>query len=121
MGRIEARLGQFGRQRAGEAIPEQRVGPGRGRRVVDDLAQRDRPALLLARPAQDAERDRAAVGGREENLRLALAGKRSAEHTSELQSLLRISTAVFSWKKKTTNTPNNRHTGTHQQSTHTLN
>src|SRR3546814_9636352 len=45
-------------------------------RVVDDLAQRDRPALLLARPAQDAERDRAAVGGREENLRLALAGKR---------------------------------------------
>src|SRR3546814_8688517 len=31
-------------------------------------------------------------------------GKRSEEHTSELQSLMRISYAVFCLKKKTTNT-----------------
>src|SRR3546814_959457 len=32
-------------------------------------------------------------------------GGRSEEHTSELQSLMRISYAVFCLKKKTTNTP----------------
>src|SRR3546814_10030693 len=32
---------------------------------------------------------------------------RSEEHTSELQSLMRISYAVFCLKKKTTNTPTN--------------
>src|SRR3546814_1804595 len=39
--------------------------------------------------------------------RLAYMGKRSEEHTSELQSLMRISYAVFCLKKKkTTDTPN---------------
>src|SRR3546814_10400563 len=35
-------------------------------------------------------------------LTLATSGKRSEEHTSELQSLMRISYAVFCLKKKTT-------------------
>src|SRR3546814_1875743 len=34
---------------------------------------------------------------------------RSEEHTSELQSLMRISYAVFCLKKKTNNTPNNKY------------
>src|SRR3546814_3320843 len=34
---------------------------------------------------------------------------RSEEHTSELQSLMRISYAVFCLKKKTTNKPNRTH------------
>src|SRR3546814_7633374 len=44
------------------------------------------------------------VAGRARNhLRVvALLGKRSEEHTSELQSLMRISYAVFCLKKKTT-------------------
>src|SRR3546814_6086147 len=36
--------------------------------------------------------------------------KRSEEHTSELQSLMRISYAVFCLKKKTTKQHNNTHT-----------
>src|SRR3546814_3473344 len=35
-----------------------------------------------------------------ERLRAPLAAGRSEEHTSELQSLMRISYAVFCWKKK---------------------
>src|SRR3546814_4789485 len=42
------------------------------------------------------------------------AGRRSEEHTSELQSLMRISYAVFCLKKKTTHTPN---TNTYQKNT----
>src|SRR3546814_8218665 len=49
-------------------------------------------------------------------------GSRSEEHTSELQSLMRISYAVFCLKKKKTN--NERYTNTYklhleQKSTHT--
>src|SRR3546814_6715176 len=39
-------------------------------------------------------------------------GARSEEHTSELQSLMRISYAVFCLKKKQTNTPSNNLHGT---------
>src|SRR3546814_4031545 len=39
----------------------------------------------------------------------ALSGLRSEEHTSELQSLMRISYAVFCLKKKKNNTKTNRH------------
>src|SRR3546814_2261616 len=45
--------------------------------------------------------------GRELNaLKAAIETVRSEEHTSELQSLMRISYAVFCLKKKQTNTPN---------------
>src|SRR3546814_6520328 len=66
---------------------------------------------------QVADRDRARGGpafeagiGVEEHLHVLEAGKeiadrlRSEEHTSELQSLMRISYAVFCLKKKKTNT-----------------
>src|SRR3546814_4162743 len=42
------------------------------------------------------------TGGRRVDLLCANAGRRSEEHTSELQSLMRISYAVFCLKKKTT-------------------
>src|SRR3546814_9855270 len=42
------------------------------------------------------------------NLRIKLAIPRSEEHTSELQSLMRISYAVFCLKKKKTNKQNMR-------------
>src|SRR3546814_1915861 len=45
----------------------------------------------------------------------ATAIARSEEHTSELQSLMRISYAVFCLKKKK-NTSNNSHSPTHSQS-----
>src|SRR3546814_9121017 len=52
----------------------------------------NRAALDLKLTAEDrAELDRAFPPPR---------GKRSEEHTSELQSLMRISYAVFCWKKK---------------------
>src|SRR3546814_1925189 len=44
--------------------------------------------------------DPAAVEGDEVKQRLAFADTRSEEHTSELQSLMRISYAVFCLKKK---------------------
>src|SRR3546814_5247126 len=50
-----------------------------------------------------------------------LAGRRSEEHTSELQSLMRISYAVFCLKKKTYNTQitKTKHDRTTTQNTHT--
>src|SRR3546814_8619018 len=39
---------------------------------------------------------------------LGIAGRRSEEHTSELQSLMRISYAVFCLKKKNNTKPNSR-------------
>src|SRR3546814_1892649 len=47
----------------------------------------------------------------------ARADDRSEEHTSELQSLMRISSAVFCLKKKTTH--NQRNTSTHHPIYHT--
>src|SRR3546814_1653200 len=44
-------------------------------------------------------------------------GERSEEHTSELQSLMRISYAVFCLKKKN-NTPNNKHVISNKISTY---
>src|SRR3546814_9264195 len=49
---------------------------------------------------EEGHRDRA---GRPEDRRLGREGIRSEEHTSELQSLMRISYAVFCLKKKKTN------------------
>src|SRR3546814_12907997 len=60
---------------------------------------------LQRRPVAEGVR-----GGREDRRRFrhpGIAGDRSEEHTSELQSLMRISYAVFCLKKKT-NTPQQR-------------
>src|SRR3546814_5529878 len=49
-----------------------------------------------------------------EPLESAQQRKRSEEHTSELQSLMRISYAVFRLKKNKTHTISNQHTHKHQ-------
>src|SRR3546814_3375231 len=47
--------------------------------------------------------------GNDEDLRSVVLGERSEEHTSELQSLMRISYAVFCLKKKKTTKINKAH------------
>src|SRR3546814_4216233 len=54
--------------------------------------------------------DTVGLGGRVGELAGALSHGRSEEHTSELQSLMRISYAVFCLKKKTTNKHTNAST-----------
>src|SRR3546814_2855478 len=68
--------------------------PGRARRPRDAGAAGGRRSLS-GRPAAGAGQDRAGPDGRGQN-------RRSEEHTSELQSLMRISYAVFCLKKKNT-------------------
>src|SRR3546814_9423173 len=50
-----------------------------------------------------------ASGIRRPSSRLAIRSQRSEEHTSELQSLMRISYAVFCLKKKNQNRINKKH------------
>src|SRR3546814_4827880 len=73
--------------------------PARGRRR---LAGRDRLAAAAdddrRRPRLDGDRTRHQPHRAHRDL--SLAGARSEEHTSELQSLMRISYAVFCLKKK---------------------
>src|SRR3546814_6696313 len=64
---------------------------GRGREI--EGGQHD-----IARAAAEARVDKVGNG-----VEQALAAHRSEEHTSELQSLMRISYAVFCLKKKTNN------------------
>src|SRR3546814_4101668 len=66
-------------------------------------------------PVQACRPRAAAETGRIRPLRVAFTAlrstpRRSEEHTSELQSLMRISYAVFCLKKKTTNTPHDTRT-----------
>src|SRR3546814_7646148 len=65
------------------------------------------PSLLELRRFDDPRMDKSLQLGQEiERLgthRRLIVEKRSEEHTSELQSLMRISYAVFRLKKKTTN------------------
>src|SRR3546814_6658357 len=63
--------------------------------------------------ADDESGDTADEAG-EDDAEAAFAGARSEEHTSELQSLMRISYAVFCLKKK------HRHNTTHISNIHTL-
>src|SRR3546814_9940804 len=79
------------------AIELQRDGAGLGP-VAADADQQVVPAVMTL----CADRDRrVGYGGLGDQ---AVAGVRSEEHTSELQSLMRISYAVFCLKKKTNNT-----------------
>src|SRR3546814_9110896 len=79
-----------------------RVGSGRGENAHRPLrppaifgAEAGAPALLRRRPLWPAARLRGRTAGR------GIGPGRSEEHTSELQSLMRISYAVFCLKKKT--------------------
>src|SRR3546814_10703739 len=78
----------------------------KGRTTIEGCAGNDR-SMFPARPATPSGRaaDIDDDGGR----RLPTGGMRSEEHTSELQSLLRISYAVFCLKKKTTITATTQH------------
>src|SRR3546814_1876352 len=76
--------------RQGDPRRTGQIGP-RARRA--DAQRRSLSGATRALP------DRAAAEGRSVHL-----GPRSEEHTSELQSLMRISYAVFCLKKKKTNT-----------------
>src|SRR3546814_8735438 len=55
----------------------------------------------IRRRARDRERQHPAQAGHDVRNPQAVGGQRSEEHTSELQSLMRISYAVFCLKKKT--------------------
>src|SRR3546814_985059 len=118
----ERRLERYGRNLTCRrcralACPSDVVGLHAGRaREVQSLAQAiagERPGLrghqgALDQPGWSGRRrgDRPARGGSVGAGRGALHGTvvRSEEHTSELQSLMRISYAVFCLKKKKTNT-----------------
>src|SRR3546814_1571113 len=72
-------------------------------------------ALKEGRPLTEAERDIHDRGlvtliCQHHDTIDALVAERSEEHTSELQSLMRISYAVFCLKKKKTNNTNKQHT-----------
>src|SRR3546814_10277579 len=69
------------------------------------------PRAMATAAKLQSHRDRAPSNPRVERLLLGRPSsappKRSEEHTSELQSLMRISYAVFCLKKKTKNTDHN--------------
>src|SRR3546814_10702858 len=68
----------------------------------------------LRRENSTAKERKLATAARTLNTRTAMIeGGRSEEHTSELQSLMRISYAVFCLKKKKPHTPHNRTGITH--------
>src|SRR3546814_1492151 len=83
------------RSTARRRIREARTADGH---VAGDAARRPARAAVLAVHV-DADADRSGVARARH--RLPAADRRSEEHTSELQSLMRISYAVFCLKKKT--------------------
>src|SRR3546814_3575020 len=101
---VVQRLGDVGHRTPGED-PERVSGAGGMRRLDDRLR-----ALGRVRPAlRRGDRDAALLGDRVQVVRGRVVGRpglqlgvvlRSEEHTSELQSLMRISYAVFCLKKK---------------------
>src|SRR3546814_2243867 len=72
-------------------------------RLVDHTAsmQSSAPQLALLSRKQDLNAARVAANNTSFRFRSVLSRQRSEEHTSELQSLMRISYAVFCLKKKT--------------------
>src|SRR3546814_2319987 len=88
---------------AGGALPGRIAGGDIGITGRHLHAQRPRPQRHLAGDAAVADEAQGLGGGLAADQRLArpFAGQRSEEHTSELQSLMRISYAVFWLKKKT--------------------
>src|SRR3546814_9163818 len=110
----ERRMAEHGGRHAGivdraRIVPEQRIGkgmplPDRHRRQlhpVGDVAHRI--DALATGAAIVIDLDRALVAEFDSGI---FQPQRSEEHTSELQSLMRISYAVFCLKKKKTNTEN---------------
>src|SRR3546814_3132843 len=82
-----------------EAMPHQRVALDRARESLDAIrphASTDLGAAFERQP----ELFREAAEGRSQAALKAMSKERSEEHTSELQSLMRISYAAFCLKKK---------------------
>src|SRR3546814_8258508 len=100
-----ALAGRPARRRSGWKWHERRHRPDRARRAPRVEPRRRKPAdrLLPARrdPVSLRDRARSRVAGAGRRRRdLGGGAARSEEHTSELQSLMRISYAVFCLKKK---------------------
>src|SRR3546814_8494341 len=89
------RSGRNGGSCAAGLHPDRDRAPGRRRRGTQGPAPGDRAVRHAVLPGH---RHVEPVGGARASLSAAAA--RSEEHTSELQSLMRISYAVFCWKKK---------------------
>src|SRR3546814_1486578 len=81
----------------------------RSPRLEGLAGRRDRAVDLLGGGLRQLQ-DGLAGRGVEDDLGLLRAGFRSEEHTSELQSLMRISYAVFCLKKKKTTQTQHRQT-----------
>src|SRR3546814_3355853 len=78
--------------------------------LVADAEEDRRVEHVVGEADRGRERDDVAGEQRQLHARLALRDAvRSEEHTSELQSLMRISYAVFCLKKKKTTNQNNTH------------
>src|SRR3546814_3083345 len=90
-------LHRFDEDRRGGIEPARRIGEA----LLEQVGSVDLGAVIIiigfVRDVAQWHARAAALGG------IAGAGERSEEHTSELQSLLRISYAVFCLKKKNTN------------------
>src|SRR3546814_7984919 len=92
----------------GEALPLVLWAVGEEVRVLARLA-----AAQAAGQDVQAEMRRQRVFGQREHLLRQTLSRRSEEHTSELQSLMRISYAVFCLKKKTKKTSIDIYYNTH--------
>src|SRR3546814_8065519 len=99
--------GLVGEQRAGQQGERRILGTGDGDTALeslaaanDDLIHRLSLADARGRASGLAMSATAAAGGRSDHGKGRAGAVRSEEHTSELQSLMRISYAVFCLKKK---------------------
>src|SRR3546814_2350581 len=91
-------------QRPAGAFGNYRLGISRKWRVDRDLSLTPAERQALQREWATAKQRRAEERARSEAEAAKDAAERSEEHTSELQSLMRISYAVFCLKKKTNKT-----------------
>src|SRR3546814_8660041 len=92
---VQAALGQCKVDRAAAGVTMQA-------RVAAALEHLDAPAALGEQGGEQGAGEAGADDGEGFRVNVTQVGNRSEEHTSELQSLMRISYAVLCLKKKTT-------------------
>src|SRR3546814_2780692 len=114
-------MGDGGHSRTGHRARSRAGNHGcAGRRRQAQTTARQPARAVAVRPApQGPAGGLAGVAGRVQHRdpEPASGGSRSEEHTSELQSLMRISYAVFCLKKKTKNKYTTKKTQTHNNNT----
>src|SRR3546814_5038829 len=81
----------------------------RSTRAIEQFITLQQEGVSPERALESVEVEPAAARFVRQTLQTALHAPRSEEHTSELQSLMRISYAVFCLNKKTSTTPNHHH------------